>query len=107
MARTVSDAAYILSIIAGKDPNDNYTLAQPWDTPPDYTKSLNFSCLRGARVGVPRQVITSYADESSSPVIDAFNAAVEVMKDAGAIIVENANYPAWEGYLQDDNETTV
>lgn len=107
MARTVSDAAYILSIIAGKDPADNYTLAQPFDSPPDYTKALNFSSLRGARVGVPRSVITSYADNTSTPIVNAFNAAIEVMKDAGAIIIEDANYPAWEGYLKDDNETTV
>ena len=107
MARTVSDAAYILSIIAGKDASDNYTLAQPWDTPPDYTKSLNFSSLRGARIGVPRKVITSYQDNTSLPIISAFNAAVKVMEQAGATIVEDADYPAWEGYLRDDNETLV
>ncbi|KAK0105868.1 hypothetical protein ONS95_004381 [Cadophora gregata] len=107
MARSVSDAAYILSIIAGKDASDNYTLAQPWDTPPDYTKSLNFSSLRGARIGVPRKVIASYQDNSSLPMISAFNAAVKVIEKAGATIVENADYPAWEGYLRDDNETLV
>lgn len=107
MARTVSDAAYILSIIAGKDATDNYTLAQPWDTPPDYTKSLNFSSLRGARIGVPRKVITSYQDNTSVPIISAFDAAVKVIEKAGATIVENADYPAWEGYLRDDNETLV
>jgi len=50
MARSVSDAAYVLSIIAGKDEFDNYTRAQPWDAPPDYTQALNFSSLRGARI---------------------------------------------------------
>ncbi|KAN0095655.1 hypothetical protein V8E51_016366 [Hyaloscypha variabilis] len=40
MARSISDAAYVLSIIAGKDQNDNYTLAQPWYAPPHYTQAL-------------------------------------------------------------------
>ncbi|KAL2062102.1 hypothetical protein VTL71DRAFT_6368 [Oculimacula yallundae] len=107
MARTVSDAAYILSVIAGKDTADNYTLAQPWDSPPDYVKALNFSSLRGARIGIPRNVIASYQDDSSLPILSAFEAAIQVMKKAGAIIVENANYSAWEGYLKDGNETLV
>ncbi|CZS91484.1 hypothetical protein WAI453_011713 [Rhynchosporium graminicola] len=107
MARTVSDAAHILSIIAGKDESDNYTSAQPWDSPPDYIKALNLSSLRSARIGIPRKVIATFQDKTSPPVISAFNAAVQVMKEAGATIVENADYPAWEGYIGDDNETTV
>jgi amidase len=30
MARNVTDAAYVLSIVAGKDRYDNYTQAQPF-----------------------------------------------------------------------------
>ncbi|PBP16628.1 amidase [Diplocarpon rosae] len=107
MARSVSNAAHILSIIAGKDPADNYTSAQPWKTPPDYSKSLDFSSFRGARIGVPRQVLTSYADDNSPPLVAAFNAAIKVIENAGATIVEDANFPAWEGYLKDDSETVV
>ena len=51
MTRSVTDAAIVLSVIAGKDPKDNFTLAQP-DTVPDYTKALNTSALQGARIGV-------------------------------------------------------
>lgn len=101
MARSVSDAAYVLSIISGKDTNDNYTLAQPWDTPPDYTQALNFSSLRGARIGIPRNGFTP--NNTSQPLLDAFEAAVEVMKKAGAIIIENANFSAWDEYVADSN----
>ncbi|KAI6716130.1 amidase [Diplocarpon mali] len=107
MARSVSDAARILSIIAGRDPADNYTSAQPWNSPPDYSGSLNFSSFRGARIGVPRQVLTSYADGTSPPLVAAFDAALRVIEQAGATIVEDANFPAWQGYLRDDNETVV
>ena len=100
MARTVADAAYILTAIAGKDVHDNYTLAQPFDTPPDYTRSLNFSSLLGARIGVPRNGLTP--DNTSQPVLDAFEAAIQVLKSAGATVVET-NYPAWEDYVADAN----
>jgi amidase len=101
MARSVSDAAYILSIIAGKDKNDNYTFAQPWEEPPDYTRALNFSSLRGARIGIPRNGFTP--DNTSQPIIDAFEDAVQVMKNAGALIFDNSNFSAWEEFTADSN----
>ena len=99
MARSVSDAAYILSIIAGKDEFDNYTLSQPWDTPPDYTRSLKFDSLRGVRIGIPRNSIMP--DNTSQPILNAFTAAIQVIKNAGAVIVENTNYSAWDEFVAD------
>ena len=94
MARTVKDAAYVLQAIAGKDPLDNYTLAQPFDTPPDYVAACNFSSLRGARIGIPRNVIDP-TQEPDNTVINAFNAAVQTLKNAGAIIIDNTNITAY------------
>lgn len=90
MARTVKDAAYVLQAIAGKDPFDNYTLAQPFDTPPDYVAACNFSSLRGKRIGVPRNLIDPSEDPDNT-VIDAFNAAVKLIARAGATVVDNTN----------------
>jgi amidase len=103
MARSVSDAAYVLSIIAGKDANDNYTAAQPWDSPPDYTQALNFSSLRGARIGVPSNVLSS--GQVYQPVLDAFEDAISVLKRAGATVVDNANFSAYQEFIADNNET--
>ena len=94
MARTVKDAAYVLQAIAGKDPLDNYTLAQPFDTPPDYVAACNFSALRGKRIGVPRNVIDPTV-EPDNTVVNAFNAAVQTIKNAGATIVDNTNITAF------------
>jgi amidase len=110
MARTVRDAAYILSAIAGKDKYDNYTQAQPFDCPPDYVKALKFDSLRGKRIGIPRNGLTT--DNTSQPILDAFEAAIKVIKHAGAIIVDNANFSAFDEYLADakkdiGNETIV
>ncbi|KAF4632066.1 hypothetical protein G7Y89_g6063 [Cudoniella acicularis] len=101
MARTVSDAASILSIIAGRDPDDNYTLVQPWESPPDYTQALNFSSLRGARIGIPRNAIPR--STTNQPMLEAFEDAIQVLKKAGATIVDNTNYSAYEEYLTDSS----
>ena len=91
MARTVKDAAYILQAIAGKDPNDNYTSAIPCI--PDYVAACNFSAFRGARIGVPRNVITP-SSGAEAPMA-AFEAAINLMRKAGATIVDNANITAY------------
>ena len=108
MARTVKDAAYILKAIAGKDPNDNYTLAQPFDTPPDYVAACNFSALRGKRIGIPRNVIDP-TQEPDNTVIAAFNAAVETIRKAGATIVDNTNITSYAlaQYNNGSSETIV
>lgn len=108
MARTVKDAAYVLQAIAGKDSRDNYTLAQPWDTPPDYVAACNFSSLRGKRIGIPRNVIDP-TQEPDNTVIAAFNAAVEIIKKAGATIVDNTNITAYAlaQYTNGSNENIV
>ena len=94
MARTVKDAAYVLQAIAGKDPLDNYTLAQPFATPPDYVAACNFSSLRGKRIGIPRNLIDP-TQEPDTTVVSAFNAAVQTIRNAGAIIVDNTNITAY------------
>ncbi len=52
MTRTVSDAAILLTAIAGTDPDDPATKAAK---PEDYTKYLDRNALKGARIGVPRK----------------------------------------------------
>ena len=90
-------------MIAGIDQYDNFTLAQPFDSPPDYTRSLNFSSLRGARIGVPRNGMTP--DNTSQPILDAFEIAIQVIRNAGAIIVDNANFSAWDEFVADEKES--
>jgi len=57
MARTVTDAAKLLGVLAGFDPDDPATA--PCRTPgkcfSDYTKFLNANALTGAHIAVPRK----------------------------------------------------
>ena len=92
MARTVKDAAYMLSAIAGKDRHDNWTLAQPFEHAPDYIKACKHSALKDARIGVPRNGIKPFLGPSNAAVMTAFEAALGVMNAAGATVWDNANF---------------
>lgn len=96
MARSVKDAAYLLAAIAGKSPYDNYTDAIPFDAIPDYVAACNFSALSGKRIGIPRNVIDLSSDKTTAPIVTAFNAALDVLRRAGAVVVDNANFTGFE-----------
>lgn len=92
MARTVADAAALLTALAGVDPNDPATAAAQGHIT-DYTKSLDSDGLRGMRLGVVRQ----YAGFSIA-VDKVFADALLAMQRAGAVIVdpvEIATFHKW------------
>ncbi|KAF8994512.1 amidase signature enzyme [Cyathus striatus] len=107
MTRSLTDAAIVLSIIAGKDANDNYTLAQP--TPvPDYTKALNPHGLKGARIGVPRKVFLNDSVTGNDPAVNvAFEQALDVMRELGATIVDPADIESAEELIVSNKHTLV
>ncbi|KAL1641870.1 hypothetical protein SLS61_009934 [Didymella pomorum] len=112
MARTVKDAAYILQAIAGPDQYDNYTSAIPWAsnstnaTKPDYVAACKLDALDGKRIGIPRNAIGN-RNIVSAPIFDAFDSAVAILEEAGAIIVDNTNYTAYAQYLNSTAEDIV
>ncbi|KAM3514719.1 hypothetical protein MY11210_001690 [Beauveria gryllotalpidicola] len=95
MARTVKDAAHLLSVIAGKDSHDNYTSAIPFgDEVPDYVAACKESGLKDKRIGIP-QGLTN--DKGLSPAVaKAFRETIEVLRSSGAVIVENIELPGLE-----------
>ncbi|KAI3335244.1 glutamyl-tRNA amidotransferase subunit A [Ustulina deusta] len=93
LTRTVKDAAYILQAIAGVDPHDNYTSAIPDLEVPDYVAACNLSAISGLRLGVPRNVIDLFSDNTTTSMIERFEDALDVLRSAGAIIV-NTTFPA-------------
>lgn len=54
MTRTVMDAALLLDVIAGYDPNDPITAETVGHIPSSYTSGLRTDALRGVRIGVLR-----------------------------------------------------
>jgi len=102
MTRTVKDAAYILQAIAGVDPRDNYTSAIPGGTIPDYVAACNIAALSGSRIGIPRNAISLLLRNNTGAIIKDFENALEVLRDAGSIIVEDTNFTAAAEYLDSD-----
>lgn len=112
MARTVADAAYLLTAIAGEDPHDNYTSANPNKSKPiDYTKALDPNALKGKRIGVVRNLQDLFAgtdtivNASSSYDLVAFNNALKVLQDAGATVIEGTNFTALEQFVNSTSES--
>ena len=96
IARTVKDAAYILSAIVGNDRYDNWTLAQPFKDKREYSKACNYLGLKGARVGVPRNGIDYFLDNTTTAIMESFTEALRIMASAGAIVIDDANFPAFD-----------
>jgi amidase len=89
MARTVADAATLLSCLAGPDPRDAATQESTGRAQADYTRFLDSDGLRGARLGVARKFF------GVQPVADQrIEAALEEMKRLGATLVDPADLPS-------------
>ncbi len=86
--RTVADVAVILGALTGVDPRDPATAASAGRTHADYTPYLDPDGLRGARIGVVRAYFG--ASEKADAIVEA---ALDVMRQHGAVIVDPADIP--------------
>jgi amidase len=84
MARTVRDAAILLSAMTGIDADDPASLAAA-GTVPDYTANLAADGLQGRRIGVLR----SYTGAGSNPQVESlFEDSIAVVREQGADITD-------------------
>jgi len=82
MARTVTDAAILLSVLAGVDERDPVTVESRGKAQADYTRFLDADGLKGKRIGIEKK------PRSANRYIEAlFQRALEVLKARGATIV--------------------
>jgi amidase len=82
MARTVTDAAILLTSITGRDKNDVTTSAARRNMVKDYTKFLAADGLRGARLGLVMQFT------QRQEVKDFYRRFVDTLRDAGATLID-------------------
>ena len=102
-ARTVRDAAILLGALAGADPRDPATQPSAGRIPADYHQSLNPDALRGARIGIPREIYTGYSEK-----VDAvFATVIETLKSLGAVLVDPANLPSAKPMRESEAELMV
>jgi aspartyl-tRNA(Asn)/glutamyl-tRNA(Gln) amidotransferase subunit A len=80
ITRTVRDAALMLNVIAGHDPNDSTSSREPV---PDYTATLNIG-VKGMRIGIVRELMNGLSDD----VAKSFKMAMRQLNDLGASVDE-------------------
>lgn len=100
MARTVADAAIILSALTGEDPRDDVTRASRGRSYTDYTRFFDKGGLKGMRLGVARRHF-GFNDR----VDKLMNDLLAEMKKLGAILVDPADIPTSGKF--DDSEFEV
>ena len=96
IARTVTDAARVLDVIAGYDPKDPLTAQAVGHVPASYGAALVRDGLRGARIGVIRQPMDPKAVPSSEEyahVKAVIDRAVADLRRLGAEVVEPVTVP--------------
>ncbi len=91
IARTVRDAAILLGVLAGVDPQDAATAESKQHASRDYAQFLDDSGLKGATIGVARNFF-GFKDVVETVMADA----LEALKKAGATLVETKELAAVE-----------
>lgn len=100
LTRTVRDAAILLNVLAARDPLDNST--HNLKRPRDYTAHLDKDGLKGARIGLPRDLDDPlndvYFGKLSPRSRSTMDHAIEALQDLGATIVRaNISTAGWIG----------
>jgi amidase len=93
MARTVADAATVLGVISGYDPNDPVTAAclVPGNRYEDYRQFLDRSALNGARIAVPR---SPFYNGLNAEQLRIMNEAVATLRSQGADLIDPYPFPS-------------
>ncbi len=80
ITRSVRDAAMMLQVIAGHDPNDPTSSREPV---PNFTSAIGHT-LKGTRIGVIKQLMEGLSSEVSASI----DAALSRLRDLGAAVEE-------------------
>lgn len=103
IARTVRDAALLLSVIAGPDERDPATRAASLRAATPYEGALGEPDLRGLRLGVAREGFWGFSEKADAVCEEA----LRVLRDLGAELVDPADLPSASRFREDEDEMTV
>jgi len=99
MARTVEDAAALLSALAGTDDADPATRFSRDRRARDYRVFLDKGGLKGSRIGIARNMI------GSDPRLAALLASwIDVMEHLGAVVIDPADLPNFDRFNKTELE---
>ena len=109
MARTVKDAAYILTAIAGRSALDDRTMAIPFSPIPNYSGFCQAGDLRDIRIGVPSNPLIFGKIDSQAAA--SFDLAINVLaRDAKATIIYHTDYlcmEEWDSWDKDERMSVL
>jgi amidase len=101
LARTVTDAAILLDVLVGYDPEDKYTSAfKVAGHKGSYTASMNRDSLKGARIGVLKEAFGDDNEADCAQVNAVVRAAMAAMQEAGADLVD-VSLPNLKEFIQE------
>jgi amidase len=114
MTRTVADAAILMGVLEGAQPDPQDAATTTCTPPPnrDYTPFLRADALKGARIGIPRAFyytpIQIAGEKRTRGGLNAEQAkvmdeAIAVLKAQGAIVVDPADVPSLAAANPQDN----
>ncbi len=93
LARSVRDAAILLTAMTGTDPDDPAT--RDAEIHFDYSANLTADALDGKRIGV----IRSWYGEGKHPGVDTiYQSSIDALREAGATIIDQLEVEAGEMY---------
>ena len=101
MARTVADAAILLGTMAGADPTDPATAESRGHSHENYSRFLDPRGLEGARIGIVREKLFGYSEETDRIA----ESAIEALRESGAVLADPVTLPHAGEY--DDSEYEV
>ncbi len=91
ICRTVEDAVRLLDVMAGYDKADTITIRSQGKIPASYQPFLDKNGLKGARIGVVRQLCMP---KNADPQVYAlFNRALDELRAAGATVIDSVRVP--------------
>ncbi len=102
MARTVTDLAKLLDVMAGYDPDDPVTARGVDRMRESFTKFLDKDGLKGKRIGILRESMGYDAEPGSEDfgkITEVFDKAVADLKSAGAEIIDPVALPGLNALL--------
>jgi amidase len=102
MTRTVTDAAALLSVLAGYDPDDPATTPLRDQPAPDYRQFLNVDGLKGVRIGVLRHQAGFHEKVDS-----LFEQALTALRACGAVLVDPVEIPTAAKLAEDEQSVLL
>jgi amidase len=97
IGRTVRDVAILLGAVAGADPADRAARSARQPRPRDYTRFLSPDGLRGARIGVARNMLGT-----DKRILEIVESSLRLMRELGAVVIDPADLPNGDRFAKDE-----